>query len=259
LLIALAAAMPAIALAACNDTAGVSSADGAAGDDAGADAPPTDVPLAPFRFSSVMDAHLEAGPLLNEAGRSLPTTVCCDSAIGCYTSQYPAAGTCDDQTDGTQPPLGDSVRLLFRSSTGGLSMTVQTDEPADGFTGACLLGPDGRISDHAQLPVVCFSPQGNVQYGVAASTTEATMTEVIVRAAEVVQSDTPAAANFDVFPYTADYASYHYQVLMTCYPKDAGGACAGGTPVSRSCCDVGANMQYLYANLAHGFVDLASQ
>jgi hypothetical protein len=254
LLIALAAAVPAFALASCSDTAGVSSADGAADGGASDDAPPMDVPPEPFRFSSEMDAHLEAGPLLNEAGRALLSTVCCDSAIGCYTSQYPAAGTCDDQSNGAQPAIGDSVRLLFHSSTGGLSMTVQTEEPVEGFTGACLLGPDGRLSDHAQLPAVCFSPQGNVQYAVAGS-----MTEVIVRAAEVVQSDTPAAANFDDYPYSADYASYHYQVLMTCYPKGDGGACPAGSPVSRSCCDVGTNMQYLYANLAHGFVDLTSQ
>jgi hypothetical protein len=257
LLIALAAAMPALALAACSDTAGLSSADAAASDGAGAEAQPMDVPPEPYRFSSEMDAHLEAGPLLNEAGRAIPTTVCCDSVIGCYTSAYPVAGTCDDQNGGAQPALGDSVRLLFHNSTGGLSITVQTEEPVTGFTGACLLGPDGRLSDLVQLPAVCFSPEGNVQYGVAASMTP--MTEVIVRAAEVVQSDTPAAANFDVYPYSADYTSYHYQVLMTCYPKGDGGACPAGTPVSRSCCDIGANMQYLYANLAHGFVDFASQ
>jgi hypothetical protein len=222
--------------------AGAARTDGGAAADAGApDQAALSVPEV-YRFSAEMDAHLVAAQA--EAG----TTVCCDSEIGCFTSTD--QGLCAN-TDGSVP-AGTSFRFWFLNSTGGLSISVETSEPPTGFTGACLLGPDGRLSDQVQLPVVCFSPEGNVQYGAGTST------EVIVRADEVLQSDTPPAASFDDYPY-AGYEAYDYQVLMTCYPKSAAGACPSGSDaISHSCCNVGAPMTYLYENLAHGFVDLTS-
>jgi hypothetical protein len=220
--------------------AGDASGDGGDGFDSG-DAP-ADTPFEPYRFTTEMEAHMVAA----EADGG--TTVCCDSQTGCFTSDAP--GVCSN--DGSVP-LGTSFRFWFLQSSGGVSLSIQTSEPPTGFTGACLLGPDGRPADHVQLPAVCFSPSGNVQYGVA------TTTEVIVRAAEVLQSDTPPPPDFDDYPYSIDYNAFHYQVLMTCYPKGAGGACpTGSSAVSSSCCNVGSPMTYLYVNLAHGFVDLTS-
>jgi hypothetical protein len=197
-----------------------------------------------FRFSSGTDALLAAP----EAGS--PSFVCCDSEVGCVAS--PINGACYAD-GGAHLALGSSFRFWLMNSRGGISLTVETDEPDQGFTGACLLGPDGRLTDQAQLPVVCFSLDGNVQYDTG------TKTEVVVPASEVVQSDTPATPALDEYPYDADYTSFHYQVLMTCYPHDDAGACTAGSAVSRSCCDVGANMQYLRENLVHGFVNLSSK
>jgi hypothetical protein len=255
-------------------TAGDAGDDGAAGDGDGDDIR-VDSAADFYRFSAEMDAHLvaarigaeaadaEAGTADAEAGtpdaeaettqpvveNDAGTTVCCDSEIGCFTSDE--QGLC--RRIDASVPIGNSFRFWFLHSTGDLSLSIQTSEPSTGFTGACLLGPDGRPADHVQLPAVCFSPEGNVQYGVGLST------EVIVRAYEVLQSDTPPPLNFDEYPYAIDYGAYHYQVLMTCYPKGASGACpAGSSAISSSCCNVGAPMTYLYVNLAHGFVDLTS-
>jgi hypothetical protein len=231
---------------ACGSTSNEASG-GDAGSEVGAvvDAPVGDAPPDIYRFTSDMDGSLVAA----EVGS--PSTVCCDSAIGCYTSPLP--GVCTDSSFTTYQE-GDSFRFWFLMSHGGVSLTVQTAEPDSGFTGACLLGPDGRLSDRVQLPAVCFSPAGNVQYDAG------TMTEVLARGVDVLQSDTPPTPDFEAYPYTSvDYSTYHFQVLMTCYPKDQSGTCTVGSPVSRSCCDIGANMSYLRDALAHGFVNLTSQ
>jgi hypothetical protein len=125
---------------------------------------------------------------------------------------------------------------------GGLSvgsgLTVQTTEPAGGFTGACLMNrPYG-----ATLPSVCFSPAA----APAASVTfngPTTSVQCSIPAANVVQPDWSLGApqNGKATRQTAT----SYQVLETCAPHVKGGDCAiypnGGCPcntlpVSASCC-----------------------
>src|SRR5262249_23480698 len=114
-------------------------------------------------FSSAKDPRPEAEPIRNDAGMIVPADVCCDSQTGSAGGLSGPAGVCCDSQTGcfssperglcrmvgkpyTPVDIGNSVRFWIPQAMGGISLTVETEEPADGFTGACLLGPDGRAA-----------------------------------------------------------------------------------------------------------------
>jgi hypothetical protein len=132
---------------------------------------------------------------------------------------------------------------------GGLSvgsgLTVQTTEPAGGFTGACLMN---RSYGGASLPTVCFSPDNATYVGTrtdGGTGTSSASVQCSVPAANVVQPDWSIGPAQGASPTRQNTTAY--QVLETCAPhvQGGGGDCAiypnGGcpcntTPVSQSCC-----------------------
>jgi hypothetical protein len=112
-------------------------------------------------------------------------------------------------------------------------MTAQTQEPATGFTGACLLD---YMTYEPTLPLICYSPTGSsVQYGSGTTT-------VSFPAKEVARSYASPPASYDSF-----------QVLLTCYPHNSDGTCPQQSfAVSRSCCGYGANLISLDGKTATG-------
>jgi hypothetical protein len=116
----------------------------------------------------------------------------------------------------------------------GSGLTVQTTEPAGGFTGACLMNRPYA----ATLPTVCFSP-ANATYNGATTSVQCS-----VPAANVVQPDWSLGAPQGTTP-TRQGASGSYQVMETCAPHLTSGDCPlyenGGCPcntmpISQSCC-----------------------
>lgn len=129
---------------------------------------------------------------------------------------------------------------------GGLSvgsgLTVQTSEPAGGFTGACLMNrPYG-----ASLPSVCFSPTNGsyANYGKQEGSVKCT-----VPASNVNQPEWSVRSDQEAGAVTRQYAKNSYRVLETCAPhlghpdplcplyEHSIGDCPCNTvPVSHSCC-----------------------
>jgi hypothetical protein len=119
----------------------------------------------------------------------------------------------------------------------GSGLTVQTAEPASGFTGACLMNrPYG-----AALPSVCFSPDSATYTGYDGGTASV---KCSAPAASVAQPDWSIGAPQNG-KATRQNASDSYEVMETCVPHVKGGDCAlyanGGCPcntmpISGSCC-----------------------
>jgi hypothetical protein len=131
-----------------------------------------------------------------------------------------------------------------------VTLTVDTQEPLHGFTGACLAP---YVSYVPVLPTVCYRVK---QAGATSAFGTHSYTVVTAPAASVFQP----YSRLDATLATANADSY--QVLMTCYPHNANGTCP--TPsqgVSRSCCDLGMHMTALKAvndlpRFARGFASM---
>ena len=118
------------------------------------------------------------------------------------------------------------------SEVGPMTMTAQLQEPAKGFTGACLLD---AITYAPALPLICYAPGSGVQYGTGS-------TKVTFPASKVSRSYSSAPADYD-----------SYQALVTCYPHAADGSCPQQSfAVSRSCCDYGTPLVSLDGQTATG-------
>ena len=131
-------------------------------------------------------------------------------------------------------PDASTIRLTPQSNIGTCigCTTEQTQEPATGFTGACLLD---SMTYEPKLPLVCYAPNTTVQYG-------AGFTNVIVPASAVARSYSTLPAGND-----------SYMVLATCYPHNKDGSCPQAAfAISNSCCDYGANMVSLDGQTAQG-------
>jgi hypothetical protein len=139
-------------------------------------------------------------------------------------------GEADEEVTAVAPvPSGMTCAGL----TVGAGLTVQTTEPAGGFTGACLMNrPYG-----ASLPTVCFSPDNATYNGATGSV------QCSIAAANVAQPDWSIGPAQSANPTRQNATSY--QVMETCAPHVKGGDCAiyanGGCPcntmpVSQSCC-----------------------
>jgi hypothetical protein len=111
-------------------------------------------------------------------------------------------------------------------------MTAQTQEPATGFTGACLLD---YKTYQPTLPLICYAPGSTATYG-AGSTT------VTFPAKEVLRSYGSLPTQYD-----------SYQVLITCYPHKSDGSCPSPSfAISHSCCDYGMDLTSLDGQAATG-------
>jgi hypothetical protein len=113
-------------------------------------------------------------------------------------------------------------------------LVAQTQEPADGFTGACLLD---YMPYKPTLPLICYSPGPNGQYDAGLTTV------VTFKAPEVFRSYGNVASQYD-----------SYQVLATCYPPDPVKGCdpSQSFAISRSCCDYGVILTSLDGKTASG-------
>jgi hypothetical protein len=158
--------------------------------------------------------------------QSVPT-YCCSSADGqCVAS----SGACTS-------PAGQNVELTFSPSAGGVTMRVVNTEPPGGFTGACLLP---FVTYAPMLPTVCYSPAGNIQYGIG--TTRVTA---------------PNASVARTYGTTAAYDSF--QAVTTCYPHNADGTCpTAALAVSHSCCELGTNMVSADGQYATGLANFST-
>ncbi len=154
------------------------------------------------------------GLAVKRAGaQAAPSMLCCDAASGACVSMN--AAQCPN-------PTGDAELAFSGSTAAPVTVTVQTTEPASGFTGACLLP---FMAYQPTLPSVCYSPGGTVKYGAGS-------TRVTIPAAKVFRSYSTLPPQYDSF-----------QPLATCYPHSADGTCPSiSQAVSRSCCDYGTNM-----------------
>ncbi len=115
---------------------------------------------------------------------------------------------------------------------GPMTVTAQIQEPPKGFTGACLAD---AMTYQPALPLICYAPTGQVQYGKG-------FTNVTFPAKKVARSYSTAPASYD-----------SYDVLVTCYQHNADGSCpAQSFAVSRSCCDYGSPLVSLDGQTASG-------
>jgi hypothetical protein len=135
-------------------------------------------------------------------------------------------------------------------------MMAQTQEPATGFTGACLLD---FMTYKPTLPLICYSP--NLSAGPQAASSDAA-----AQAAPTAQYG--SGLTKVTFPARKVFRSYgdlppaydSYQVLLTCYPPNPDGTCPFQSfAISHSCCDYGAIMTSLDSQTASGFVNFGLQ
>jgi hypothetical protein len=176
-----------------------------------------------------MGAALAIGVAVVSGARaqSVPTYCCSSADAQCTVNSGPCAS-----------PTGQNVELTFSPSAGGVSMQVVTAEPPTGFTGACLVP---FLTYAPQLPTVCYSPGGNIQYGVGS-------TQVTAPTAVVARSYGSTAMGYDSF-----------QALTTCYPHDSDGTCpTAAFAVSRSCCELGTNMVSADGKYATGIANFST-
>jgi hypothetical protein len=87
-------------------------------------------------------------------------------------------------------------------------LAMQTVEPAQGFTGACLM----NLPYSATLPTVCYSPV-NANYSPGASS------QCTIAAASDIQPDWYINANQKAGTVTREYLYESYRVLETCAPR----------------------------------------
>jgi hypothetical protein len=143
---------------------------------------------------------------------------------------------------------------------GTIPLTMQTTEPATGFTGACLAQ---FTSYEPQLPTVCFSPPAPLMIDGGASEAGAAVIDgggAAGASSGVTYGKAPTTCTMPAANSFRSYASLapnydSYTVLMTCYPHGAGGKCTLGFAVSKSCCDYGTSMISLDGKTATGLVN----
>jgi hypothetical protein len=125
-------------------------------------------------------------------------------------------------------------------------LMAQTQEPATGFTGACLID---FMTYKPTLPLICYSANAAPADGGAQAAPTAQygsgQTKVTFPARKVFR------------PYDTSPPQYDsYQVLLTCYPPNPDRTCPSQSfAISHSCCDYGAIMTSLDARTASGFVN----
>jgi hypothetical protein len=148
-------------------------------------------------------------------------TFCCDPT----TTGVCAIGSC----------AKGSTSQTVKFPAAGYVLSVQTTEPASGFTGACLVA---QLTYTPQLPTVCYVPGGFVAPDVPAGSS-------VVYGSGSSNITLPAAAvarAYALLPPSYD----SYQVMVTCYPHTMSGGCPQASfAVSNSCCDMGTNMTSL--------------
>jgi hypothetical protein len=136
----------------------------------------------------------------------------------------------------SSPPPLDPSEVLF------VPFTVQTSEPATGFTGACLAP---YVTYSPQLPTVCYLPKAPL-VDPDAGTLRLGATRFVVPAAKVVRSYSQNGQNYD-----------SYQALVTCFPHDSSGNCPQlSYAISKSCCNLGTNLISIDGKSAEGIVPL---
>jgi hypothetical protein len=129
-------------------------------------------------------------------------------------------------SDSAQPSDAGNWTFPDPSRISPPGLVEETEEPAAGFTGACLVD---TILYEAQLPLVCYAPTGPVEWGV---------NQLITFPAASV------SLSRDSLPPTYD----SYLAVETCFPQADGGGCPfGSSLVSRSCCDLGITLVALGA------------
>jgi hypothetical protein len=164
-------------------------------------------------------ALLGGAAFVGMASAQSASVVCCDANSASAVSS-PQGIACTASSGHCAAPSADA-QIVFQGS-GSVTVRVETTEPPEGFTGACLLP---ALTYSPQLPTVCYTPVGSVSYGGNQGT------ELVASAAKVSQAHWSLAANYD-----------SYRVLTTCYPKPANAGCTRGLAASRSCCDPGGRM-----------------
>jgi hypothetical protein len=117
-------------------------------------------------------------------------------------------------------------------------MTVQTQEPPTGFTGACLVN---YATYQPTLPLICYSPGTMAQYGKSHPVT--------FPAQKVFRAYDGLPARYD-----------SYLRVATCYPRDpdAGTCPSQSFAVSHSCCDFGMHLVSVDGQTATGVVGFTS-
>ena len=157
-------------------------------------------------------------------------------------------GEADNEVTAVAPaPLG--------MTCGSWSLTTQTTEPPEGFTGACLMDrayASGLVPVSGVLPAVCFSPVGATSLadystpdGHPLGTGNTTGTPCSIPASQVAQPSWRIQVN----PSSGQVVRQNqgsYRSMMTCVPHLAAATNCGGTfnsgcpcytsPVSHSCC-----------------------
>jgi hypothetical protein len=161
-------------------------------------------------------------------------------------------------TGGSQAATTDGGTRVFPdpSEITPPGMMAQMQEPATGFTGACLID---FMTYKPTLPLLCYSPN----QGTGAQTAPS---DAATRAAPTAQYG--SGQTKVTFPAQKVFRSYgamaptydSYQVLLTCYPPNPDGTCPfQSSAISHSCCDYGAIMTSLDARTASGFVNFGLQ
>jgi hypothetical protein len=156
-------------------------------------------------------------------------------------------GECDDDLTAT-PNVPDGMKCGGQAVGSGL--TVQTTEPPEGFTGACLLN---RPYPTYGLPTVCFSPTSATY--ILEDATRFDRPQCTVPAANVLQPNWHIAVDQTNHTVTREAAKDSYRVLETCVPHTAAGSCPQNTlAISHSCCSAGAPMTSADGQTATGTV-----
>jgi hypothetical protein len=173
---------------------------------------------------------LGGGVLSKVASGQSAGTFCCDP-----TKSGPCApGSC---------PSGSTLQTV-KFPAAGYSLSVQTTEPATGFTGACLVP---QLTYTPQLPTVCFVPGGFFPYGPPDAN--------VIYGNGSTSVTLPAA--FVARPYSTLPAGYDsYQTLVTCFPNSPPACPQPSFAVSNSCCDMGTQMVSLDGKNASGLVSI---
>jgi hypothetical protein len=145
----------------------------------------------------------------------------------------------EEATDVTAAPTGMACGAWATTD-----LKVETSEPPEGFTGACLMDR----SYGAALPSVCFSPSGAgaTNYSTPDGHPLGPVTTCTIPAAQVVQPSWRLHVDPNSGQVSRQNAGNSYRALLTCVPHLAAPANCSGTqnggcpcftsPVSRSCC-----------------------
>jgi hypothetical protein len=162
-----------------------------------------------------------------------------DACGGCSPPGSPDVGTCHS--------VSNTLEIVFPSG-GSPSMTLNTQnvEPPEGFTGACLRPYTTHLP---QLPTVCYSPSGGVDYSGANPDLDA----LVIAPSKTVWRPQQVGLALPTTREQAVLAPDFYWILQTCGPHLADGKCPADKPsISRSCCTIGGNLISLDGHFAQG-------